>query len=105
VRQSQPTLLDVARHRVGLRKALKVLTYMLAWQIVRDELGHEPTVDEYSRWWKEGRATAFRAQGLFREAFPGEDTPSRILDLVAAEMDRRKGVASLGNLAVPGVVI
>jgi hypothetical protein len=44
------------------------------------QLGHPPTVEEYADWWKESRATAYREQQLFRETFPGMETPDLLLD-------------------------
>lgn len=93
-------LLQLAAQRVGLRKAMKVLSFMVAWDHARDQLGYEPTIDQYAEWWKESAATAYRHQQVFREAFPGETTPSRLLDLAAEQANVRRGVASLGRTLV-----
>jgi hypothetical protein len=93
-------LLELAAKRVGLRKAMKVLSFMVAWDHARDRLGHEPTIEEYSDWWKESPATAYRHQALFRQAFPGETTPSRLLDLAALQANVQVGSAMLGRTIV-----
>jgi hypothetical protein len=95
--------MEIAVDRVGQRKTPRVLSFILQWQIARDALGHDPTIEEYAAWWKESRATAYRHLSLFREAFPSERDPTKICDLLSAHMDRRKGVASLGRLPLPGV--
>lgn len=101
-RQGTP-LLVVATQRVGLRKAMKVLAYMTAWDHVRDDLGREPSAEEYAKWWKESPATAYRQQALFRDAFPAETTPSRLLDLAAEQANVRRGVATaLGKTILRG---
>jgi hypothetical protein len=93
-------LLEVAAKRVGLRKAMKVLSFMVAWDHARDRLGHEPTIEEYAKWWKESAATAYRHQALFREAFPGESTPTRLLDLAAYQANVQVGSAMLGRTII-----
>lgn len=98
---AQPTLFDVARHNAGLRGAMKALTYMLCWGMVRDDLGRDPTIEEYSEWWKESVRTAYRHQAEFRRAFPNEENPSRLLDIASAQWDARKGVAGLGATLLP----
>jgi hypothetical protein len=90
------TLFEAARQRVGIRRAAQALAFMMQWAMVRDELGREPSLDEYREFWKVGRSTAFREQAQFRQAFPGETSPSRLLDIASSQWDARKGVASLG---------
>jgi hypothetical protein len=80
---AEPTLLMIAQRRVGLRKSLQVMTYMVSWRICADDLAHEPTAEEYADWWKVSRRTAYREQALFREAFPGESSPARLLEATA----------------------
>jgi hypothetical protein len=77
------TLAMIAAGRVGVIKSARVMAFMVQWQIAADDLGREPTVEEYAEWWNSSRRTAFREQALFREAFPGENTPRRLLDLTA----------------------
>jgi len=96
-------LLVVAGRRVGLRKAMKVLTYMTAWEHVREDLGRAPTAEEYAKWWRESNATAYREQALFRQAFPDESTPARLLDLATEQANVRRGVATaLGATLILG---
>jgi hypothetical protein len=94
-------LLVAAQQRVGLRRAFRALTFMAAWDTARRSLRHETlTLAEYAEWWRESEATAYRHQALFREAFPGEKTPDRLLDVAAVQWDERTGVAGLGAVRI-----
>lgn len=95
-------LMEYLRRRVGFRRSIQVLAFMVAWDTARRALhGREPmTLQEYADWWKVSRPTAFREQARFREAFPGETTPDRLLDLAAAAWDQRTGVAGLGAMQI-----
>ena len=87
--------------RVGIRRGAKVLAFMIAWDLVRQELGHEPSVEEYAEWWRTSIRTAYREQALFRDAFPGEENPARLMDVSRGAWDERKGVRGLGSVPVP----
>jgi hypothetical protein len=97
------TLLELAVARVGLLKGPRVVTFMVAWSIAERELGHEPTLHEYREWWNESERTAYREQALFRECFPDETTPSRLMAALASAWDERRGVRGLG--AVPAQLV
>jgi hypothetical protein len=95
--QDQP-LLVVAQQRVGLRRAFKVLSFMVAWEHARAQLRQqELTVPEYAEWWREPESTVYRHQAAFRDAFPGETNPDRLLDRAAQQWDARSGVGGLGR--------
>lgn len=95
--QGGDKLLTIAGQNVGLRKAFQALTFMAAWDRARRALRRQTlTLDEYADWWKVSRATAFREQARFRDAFPGESTPDRLLDLAEGQWIERQGVKGLG---------
>ncbi len=89
-------MLAIAAREVGFRKAFKVLSFMAAWDYAQRQIGHEIGITEYATWWKESNGTAYRHQALFREAFPGETTPARLLGLAVEQWDQRQGTAGLG---------
>ena len=94
-------LLTIAARSVGLRKAFRVLTFMAAWDQARRAMRRETlTLAEYAEWWRESPATSYRHQALFREAFPGESTPDRLLDLADVQWNERQGLAGLGRVVV-----
>lgn len=72
--------IDYVQTRVGRRPAQRVLAFIQEWDVLADELGREPTLEEYQRRWQMSRATAYNDQRLFQQAFPGDRTPRRILD-------------------------
>jgi hypothetical protein len=103
-RKKAPTLLSVAVRNVGFRRGCRAVAFLVCWAIVEDALGRTPTLDEYADWWKESRSTAFREQAIFREAFPGELTPHRIVVLLSGQRRHwhRAGVGGAGEMWAPG---
>jgi hypothetical protein len=94
-------LLTIAARAVGLRRAFRVLTFMAAWDRARRALDKRPiTLEDYHSWWRENERTAYREQALFREAFPGEVTPDRLLDLAYEQWIERQGVQGLGQVRI-----
>ena len=65
--RKQP-LMKVLLLRVGVRKTAAVLEFVISWEMARNELGDDMTLEQYQQFWKVSRATAFRDQQLFREA-------------------------------------
>jgi hypothetical protein len=94
-------LFAIASRQVGVRKALGILTFMAAWDRARKAMRRESiTLHEYAEWWRESDATAYRHQARFRECFPGETTPDRLLDLADGQWVERRGLAGLGQVVV-----
>jgi hypothetical protein len=94
-------LLTIAARVVGLRKAFRVLTFMAAWDRARRAMRHETlTLAEYADWWKVPESTAYREQALYRQAFPGESTPDRLLDAAEGQWVERHGIKGLGQVLV-----
>lgn len=78
--QEGTPFIDYFQARVGRRPAQRVLAFIQEWDVLADEIGREPLLEEYQRRWGTSRATAYNDQRLFQQAFPGERTPRRILD-------------------------
>jgi hypothetical protein len=94
-------LLTVAARQVGMRRAFRVLTFMAAWDRARKAMRRESlTLDEYAEWWKVTRRTSYHEQALFREAFPAESTPDRLLDLAEGQWVERQGITGLGAVVI-----
>jgi hypothetical protein len=82
-----------------------VVAFIVMWAIAEDALGHAPTLDEYADWWRESRSTVFREQARFREAFPGETTPQRLIDVLKAQEGQtwfKRGVSACARISVSG---
>ena len=101
-KQHPRTLQEFVSKQVGLIKTARVITFILAWGIAAEAVGHPLTLEEYADWWKESRSTSFREQALFREAFPGETTPQRLVDLLSENGAKwyRGGVKALARTLV-----
>jgi hypothetical protein len=100
-----PTLQQLAARNVGQIKGARVVAFVVMWAIAEDALGHSPTLEEYAEWWHESRSTVFREQARFREAFPGETTPQRLVDVLRAEEGRawfKRGVSACSKIALGG---
>jgi hypothetical protein len=70
----------------GLRRGLKVMSFIVAWGVASEDLGREITIEEYGEWWKVSRSSAFREQALFREVLGDRyTTPAALLDEARAQ--------------------
>jgi hypothetical protein len=101
-----PSLAKLAARRVGPVKGGRAIAFMWQWALWRETTGAPPAsitqdVTDYADWWRESERTVWRHLELYREAFPGEQTPDRILDLVLAQIDRSAGVRGLGRVVPP----
>jgi hypothetical protein len=98
------SLLSVAAARVGTLRAYRVVAFMVEWHMARAALDRdELTVEEFAEWWRVHVRTAYRDQARFREAFPEETTPDRLLDLALAAWDERSGIEGLAGVPVPRI--
>lgn len=80
-RQS-PTIMEVALRHAGFRKGYRACMYLAQWGVAADALGSQPNSREVADWWAESRATAYRNEACFREAFPGQ-SPADLWALVS----------------------
>ena len=101
----RPTLQRLAARHVGQIGGAKVVAFIVQWAIAGEALGHSLTLDEYADWWHASRSTVFREQARFREAFPGEATPQRLVDLLKQEEGEtwfKRGVSGCARTALKG---
>ena len=78
-RRRSVTWAEVGFHNAGMRTTSRALNFAMGWGLATAELGREPTGwEEYAETMEVSRATAFRDQQAFRDAFPTEDTPLRM---------------------------
>lgn len=89
-------LAEVVRRRLGVLKGGRVLAFMVQWDLVARELGRDPTQAEYAAWWGESERSVRNHLGRFRECFPGERTPGRLMGQLRGAWDERRGVRGLG---------
>lgn len=74
--------------RVGWRRGYKVMLHCACWWIGEAERG-EPFAsnDEYIAHWSLPRATGFRDQASFREAFPTCETPRELAEKIGFKIE------------------
>lgn len=101
-------LLDYLIARAGIRRGMRIATFIAQWTMAQQALGHEPSVDEAAAWWKESRATWYRRLDEFRGIFGATSTPGRFAAAAIAEADERidavgEALAALGR--VPPVAV
>lgn len=88
--ESGAKLADVIKERVGQRPGMRLIAFLQAWDLLRDELGRPPTVDEYAKRFVLTPATAYRDRQLFDKAFPNQ-APDDVLDVLWEWHDSRGG--------------
>jgi hypothetical protein len=104
-RKQRPTLQQLAAANVGQIASAKVVAFIVQWAIAQEAVGHPLTLDEYGDWWHASRSTVFREQARFREAFPTEATPQRLVDLLGQEEGStwfKRGVTACARTALKG---
>jgi hypothetical protein len=98
------TIAEVATRELGPLRGGAVIAFMVMWQAAMaaaDEWpeGLSDQVRAYSGWSLQSERTVWRHLKRFRQAFPGEETPSRLMQHAAREVDRRRAV-DLGSVVV-----
>jgi hypothetical protein len=92
--------------KVGVLRAGKVGSFIVAWGWYSDQLavkspGEVPTIEGFGKFWRTSRATSFREQRLFREAFPAHDTPEVLWQSIKAQVaEKKRNKAAAQLLAV-----
>ena len=76
--------------KVGLRKAYKILLFVISWGAVY-ESGDGPvgSIEDYARWWNMNERSAYREQQVFRQAFPNDANPNRLWEQLRAQNPNR----------------
>lgn len=91
MKQRSRTLLEAVYEQTGsMRDTVKIGMTLTCWAVVRQDLGRAPLVREYADWWKVSERTAWREMALFTKAFPGEENPDRLAQLVLANANGRR---------------
>lgn len=82
----QSTWAELGWRNAGIRTTGRALKFAVRWGVLSAELGREPrSIEEYAAMTGESRASAFRDQQAFREAFPEEASPARMNELSGAQ--------------------
>ena len=93
----------VVVEKVGWREGLRALTFLAAWGLATDALGHPVTMKEYASYWNQSEALTYRERVAFGTVWPEYvETPGVIWDQVKRQVKNRSGkmVATADVLAV-----
>lgn len=104
----RPSILQAAIERVGVRQGSRACSVLVSWHTARVALGDdwprhgvEAQVQAYAAWWNVDERTGWRDLQRFRAAFPGESTPTRLVEAAQSAWDERRGVQGLGAVPLP----
>lgn len=64
--------------KVGIRRAIRVFSFVAAWGLASDAVGHPVTMQEYTDYWRQSLATTYRERDAFKMVWPDLDTPEPI---------------------------
>jgi hypothetical protein len=88
-------------HRVaGRDRAKRLVIFLQQWDHQADELGRGPTVKEYSADWSESETGTYRLFEEFREVFPTERDPARVMGMLWDGMPRNGELMALLDIRV-----
>lgn len=74
------TLMLYLVSNVGMRKAIKIASFVVAWGKATNALGGEPNFREYTEFWKQSEDRTYKELRLFHEVWPKDRTPKRVWD-------------------------
>lgn len=89
--------------KIGWRQGLKALTFLAAWGIASENVGHPITMQEYTDYWGQSLATSYKERDAFAQVWPDAmKTPGVVWDKVKPHVSERESrtVAAAQVLAV-----
>ncbi len=97
-----------AARNAGVRGSIQATRTLLQWMIAEQALGRplgdgeqtQAALRDYAEWWRITERSAWDQLAKFRAGFPGEETPSRLAQLVARSAEARRGAAGLARVHV-----
>jgi hypothetical protein len=104
----EPLLMHLYRES-GFREGTRAAEFIVSWGLYVDSgdvrpVGALPSMEDYSRYWKQSLATSYRGLRAFHESFPDEHYPDRIWGRIADKIEARKVArASREAMFVEGV--
>lgn len=93
----------VVVEKVGWRQGLRAVTYLAAWGLATDSVGHPVSVKEYTDYWHQSSSLSYKERDAFGTVWPElVDTPEVIWDQIKRQVKNRssKAVATGDVLAV-----
>jgi hypothetical protein len=88
-------------HRAaGRDRAKRLAIFLQQWDHQADELGQAPSAKEYADEWNEPETSTYRLLEEFRDVFPTESDPSRIMAMLWDGMPRNGELMALLDVRV-----
>jgi hypothetical protein len=93
------TFEDILDARSGDNKSLRrdVTSYLLEWASIRDRLARDPMLQEYAELWGTGQTIAEERNEQFRNVFPSEKDPGRLLSLLWSGQQQQSFLRLMGT--------
>jgi hypothetical protein len=82
------------------QKVQALVAYLQGWSYVRDEIGRGPTSAEFADYWHFDMPSVRADEAAFREAFPEEEGPERIIRLLEEGLPRSGQLVALMSVGV-----
>lgn len=80
----------VVVEKIGLRRGLRALTYIVSWGLASDAEGHPLSVDEYTAYWKQSRSTSYRERDAFLMVWPDLADPGPIWEKARESVTQKR---------------
>jgi hypothetical protein len=98
VKRRPRSVRDVCIAKLGVHRGAIAAARVAQWAIATRELGHVPTVAEYSDWWALSERTGWYHASRIEAVFGDEWRD--VVELVAREIDRRMSPRQVQRLTV-----
>jgi len=90
--------------KLGWRRGLDALTFLTAWGIASDSLGHPVRMTEYAEYWGQSLAKSYKEREAFFLMWPDEASPERLWGLarsaVSSSLPKEVAVAQVSAVKV-----
>jgi len=93
----------VVVEKIGWRQGMRAVTFLAAWGLATDALGHPATVKEYADYWHQSLALSYKEREAFGSMWPESvETPQDVWDKIKRQVKNRssKAVATADVLSV-----
>lgn len=97
------SLLELCVDRGGLRKGVRVCSFIIEWGICAGAMGREPTVVEFRDWWNAKNRTVWHRLAEFRGIFDTDETPQVFVPALSTELADLGRSADSTNAAIAGM--
>jgi hypothetical protein len=77
--------------KIGWRQGLKALSFLAAWGIATENVGHPVTMQEYTDYWGQSLATSYKEREAFGQIWPeATGSPGVVWDRIKRQVHERE---------------